>query len=75
MFDRADSAALLASSTGPETVTIRLLDETGAERFAEKEYEVRRRRGREIVFEKRKAIVPVEPFRMALEYHRAPRFD
>ncbi|WP_157058210.1 hypothetical protein [Altererythrobacter epoxidivorans] len=75
VFDRADSAALLASSTGPETVTIRLLDETGAERFAEKEYEVRRRRGREIVFEKRKAIVPVEPFRMALEYHRAPRFD
>lgn len=75
VFDRADSAALLASSTGPETITIRLLDKTGAERFVEKEYEVRRRRGRDIVIEKRKAVVPVEPFRMALEYHRAPRFD
>lgn len=75
VFDRADSAALLASSTRQETFTIRLLDETGAERFAEKEYEVRRRRGREIVFEKRKAIVPVEPFRIALEYHHAPRLD
>ena len=75
VFGRADSAALLSSPAGPETVTIRLLDETGAERFVEKGYEVRGRRGRETTYEKRKAVVPVEPLRMALEYHHAPRFD
>lgn len=75
VFERADSAALLSSPTGPETVTIRLLDEAGAERFVEKEYEVPGRRGRETTYEKRKAVVPVEPFRIALEYHHAPRFD
>ncbi len=74
VFDRADSAALLSSPAGPETVTIRLLDEAGTERFVEKRYEVRGRRGRETTFEKRKAVMPVEPFRMALEYHHAPRF-
>ena len=75
VFDRPDSAALLSSSAGPETFTIRLLDESGTERFVEKHYEVRGRRGRETRFEKRKAVIPVEPFRIALEYHRAPRFD
>lgn len=75
VFERADSAALLSTPAGPETVTIRLLDEAGAERFVEKRSEVPGRRGRETTYEKRKAVVPVEPFRMALQYHHAPRFD